>query len=159
MVHCYSLSCPSPCVWWTRSNSLLLGGGGGTHPSPPSSIVFPLFLLHSFSVSHYNPLHVGFGCAGWFREERVRVGQSLRDATPFLPFYREYAKRGIPAGHRPVMWSTLLGLGNLGTKERAYFRMLSNDVDKKEYLVCTYFLCVCVCVCVCPNIHIHVCRM
>ena len=72
---------------------------------------------------------------GWFREERVRVGQSLRDATPFLPFYREYAKRGIPAGHRPVMWSTLLGLGNLGTKERAYFRMLSNDVDKKEYLI------------------------
>lgn len=71
------------------------------------------------------------GCE-WFTNEQYQEGHALL-ATPYIAALREFAKTGVPAGVRPLLWCKCVGV-ELSQRELHYFENLLAQVQQYDMI-------------------------
>mmetsp|Transcript_9683 Transcript_9683/g.31537 ORF Transcript_9683/g.31537 Transcript_9683/m.31537 type:complete len:540 (-) Transcript_9683:87-1706(-) len=70
----------------------------------------------------------------WFLEEQARAGAKAA-AGGSIPVCRQFARTGVPAELRPLVWRVALGQSEVNDKDRLYFDRLCQEVLRRRLLV------------------------
>ncbi len=65
----------------------------------------------------------------WFVDDRLAVGLRLLE-TGYMPFLRQYAKSGVPAGLRARVWHGAMRLEPLAEREYNYYAALRRELTR-----------------------------